>query len=133
LPSEYLETSADEVSIDVKNGTQTLTGNVVVTYNGKIFNASTIVIRQIGERIQEIVATGGIVFNDDGTTATADRCMYNRKTVAFCGNVVVSNDEFGTVHASNATYDLATKKMKLTSKGVVRLTLSPSREAKIFK
>ncbi|MDR1609397.1 MAG: hypothetical protein LBR78_00890 [Holosporales bacterium] len=127
-----LETSADEVSIDVRGGVQTLRGNVVVVHDGRTFKASKIVIRQDGNSIQEITATGGVSLQDGETIMTAITCRYAANLVIFSGSVVVQNSEIGTAKADMATYNTTTKKVAFTARGKVELVLNPGKEPVLF-
>jgi lipopolysaccharide transport protein LptA len=130
--SGALETSADEVSIDVKGGVQTLRGNVIVVHDGRIFKAQKIVIRQDGNSIQEVMATGAVSLQDGETIMTATACRYAAHLVIFSGDVVVQNSEIGTARADRATYTTTTKKVEFTADGKVELVLNPGRETTLF-
>jgi lipopolysaccharide transport protein LptA len=127
-----METSADEVDLDVKANVTTLEGNVTVTYDGKEFKAGKVTMEPGTEKPQKIIAVGNVSFEDAGITVTADKCIYDTEQVKFAGNVVIRN-ELGTIKADTATYNLKTKKVEIASNNRVELVLNPDKEKKFCK
>lgn len=131
--TETLETTADEVQIDTKLGTCTLSGNAVAKYDNKIFKADKIVVfKEESEKApSQIVATGKVLYIDGKNSITSANCECNMISVIFSNGVTINGPDFGKLEADKAIYNIKTKKVDLISSKKVKLTLCQNVESKI--
>jgi lipopolysaccharide export system protein LptA len=122
-----IQTSADEVSIDIKKKVVVLSGRAKVKRdNGMIFTSRVITIVWQDWKCRKpksIEAVGNVRFEYDGTIVTAETCKCDMKKVQFIDNVIVTNKEVGEIKADIATYDMKSRKIRIFSIGEKRVTL----------
>ena len=126
------ETTADDVEIDTKEGVCVLSGNAVVKYDNKVFKADKITIyKKDSEKLpNKIIASGNVSYSDDKYSVTSQKCKGDANYVEFFQDVVIQNKDLGKIEADKARYDVKTKKIDLTSKKKVKLTLDKVVESK---
>lgn len=129
------ETTADEVEIDTKNGICILSGNAIAKYESKIFRADKITVyKDDSEKLPtKITASGHVSYSDGKNSITSQKCEGDMNFVVFSQNVIIEGPDFGKIEADKATYEVKTKKIDLTSKKKVKLTLDKSIESKLKK
>jgi lipopolysaccharide export system protein LptA len=131
-PLLALETSADDVSFDLKNGICVLSGDARVVYDkGKKFSSKfkadkiTVFYEKSEHTKPKLVkATGRVRFDSGDFVVTADSCECDMKKVVFLDNVLIKNENLGEIKADVATYVLGAKLIDVTSKGRVTLNVS---------
>ncbi|MDR1391157.1 MAG: hypothetical protein LBI95_02195 [Holosporales bacterium] len=129
-PSAFpMGTSADEISIDPKTNTYTLSGNAIAKDDGKVFKANTIIIKsENSKKTTRITANGNVSYQEGGTVIVSDLCKSDMSLIIFSGNVVIRNPKLGTIHADKIEYNIKTKNMDITSNKKVRLKFGKEAE-----
>jgi lipopolysaccharide export system protein LptA len=122
-----IQTTAENVSIDLKEKTVILSGGAQVKRDdGLTFLSQEItVIWQDWKcnKPKSITARGKVCFEFDGKIVTADSCEYDMEVIKFVGNVTITSGELGVMKADVAIYNLKSKKICISSTGEKKVTL----------
>ncbi len=129
------ETSADDIEFDTQNGICILSGNAVLKNNDNIFKADKITIyKKDSDKLPtKIIAFGNVSYSDGRNSVTSQKCIGNVDSIVFSQNVIVEGVDFGKIEADKAIYSIKAKKIDLTSKKKVKLTLDKFIEEKLKK
>lgn len=130
-----VETASDEVSIDTKKNTCEFIGNAVAKFgDDNVFKADKITILYEDKKNlkpKEIKALGNVTFTNQEFYIISKACVFDNKTIKFYDNVVIKNKKLGEISADEATYDIKTKKIDITSKKRVQLNVSDDIDKKV--
>jgi lipopolysaccharide transport protein LptA len=128
------EISSDDMSIDTKNNTCILTGNAEVKINDNVFKADKLIIKGDikSEKPESIEAFGNINFSKGkDISVKCDECKSDMKHIYFYKNISIVEKNIGEITADSAKYDIQAKKIDITSKKKVKLTINKKLEKKI--
>ena len=131
--SYSLETSADDVQIDTKNGVCNLSGSVVTKINDKTFKADKITIYLKDNKPCKIIANGNVRYSDKKVEVISQTCVSDMKYIRFVGKVIIEGKRYGKINADKLSYDISSGKVQIVAKKRVKFVLDRQIEKKITK
>ncbi|MDR1034926.1 MAG: hypothetical protein LBL32_03260 [Holosporales bacterium] len=121
-----IQTSAENISIDIKNKMVTLSGMAKVKQDkNTTFSAQTITVLwqdQKCMKLKSIKGVGAVRFEHEEISVTSDACECDMQEVRFTGNVVIISKDLGEIRAGVAVYGMKSKKINIFPNGK-RVTL----------
>ena len=133
-----LETTADEVSFDPDTGAWIFEKNAEVTFDqdGKEnkFKADTITVYCEDKKLDKpknIKALGHVSFVNEKFKVVSSTCDYDMNDVVFKGDVIITNNELGTIKSDFAKYNVKTKKIYISGKNRVKVRLDKDKTLEI--
>ncbi len=135
--ADNMETKADKISIMKNEHKIQLDGNVEITISYDddqkyIFKAQSIDIFYDNDddilenmsKPKKIVAKGNVVFKTRDLSIISLECVFDdMKSITFDKNVVINDKKLGNINADRASYSIPSKKIDITSKSRVHLTI----------
>lgn len=112
-----IDISSDSFQADLNAKSGTYTGNVIITQGDMKLRANTVRISTVNDKADKITASGNVVVVSPSGTATGDNGIYSvvPRTVLMTGHVVLSQKGRNTMTGTQATLNMATGLMAMTS------------------